>query len=40
MFDIPLLTNLFISLTEIKNIRQKNPIKKHAFFYLVTYLFI
>ena len=29
MFDIPLLTNLFISLTEIKNNRQKNPIKKH-----------
>ena len=30
MFDVLLLINLCISLTELKNIRLKNPIKEHT----------
>ena len=40
MFDIPLFINLFTSLIEIKNIREKNSIKEHTFLYLITYLLI
>ena len=33
-FDIPVLINLFLSLTELKNIHLKHQIKEHIFLYL------
>ena len=39
MLDIPLLVNLFISIIEIKNIPEKDPMKERTFIYLVFYSF-